>query len=348
MAEKVTVPNVPPRVNSIDLLPNQIYGAGCNPSKTDADKTEEDDADVEPHPVKSGGQNPTNMSNLPQQEPCKCIAIGIAVIIAAMLVMALIFVGIALYLNNNARDVQKPTQAVDTTHTSVNPVVNTSVNPVVNTSVNPVVNTSVNPVVNTSVNPVVNTSVNPVVNTSVNPVVNTYVNPVVNTYVNPVVNTTYTSFSPVVDTPDVSDNPDVDTPHTPHKPGVDTTYTPNHPAIYITYTPFRAVAVLSSTMPPHSTILPLEQTGVEQTGVEHEVSTNGVTEPASFMQKEAPKMNWRKDLRCGGRYTAENGKPAKCNPDGTNPCCSPGNWCGSSQYHCTCLGCVDYRKGKGL
>ncbi|KAI8507086.1 hypothetical protein Bbelb_155250 [Branchiostoma belcheri] len=306
MAEGITIPDVKPRVNAngcakdvrSDVSTNPFFGAGSNPSKPAADKTVEDDADVDPHPVKSGGENhdPTYIPNAPQQVSCKCTAIGIAVIIAALLTMSLIFVGIALYSNNNVRDVEKPTQAVNTPNTSVNLVVNTtytSVNPAVNTtytSVNPVVNTtytSVNPVVNTtytSVSPVVNTtytSVNLVVNTtytSVNSAVNTTY-----TSVNPVVNTTYTSVSPVVDTPDVSDNPIVDTPHTPHKPGADTfyksdhpqvktTYTPNHPAIYITYTPCPAVAM--PTISSHSTILPLEQTEV---GLE--VSTSGVTAP---------------------------------------------------------------------
>ncbi|KAI8507084.1 hypothetical protein Bbelb_155230 [Branchiostoma belcheri] len=59
----------------------------------------------------------------------------------------------------------------------------------------------------------------------------------------------------------------------------------------------------------------------------------------------APKMNWRKDWRCGGRYTAESGKPAECDPDSTTPCCSTGNWCGSSEDHCTCDGCVDFSDG---
>ncbi|XP_019633711.1 PREDICTED: C-type lectin domain family 4 member M-like isoform X2 [Branchiostoma belcheri] len=56
---------------------------------------------------------------------------------------------------------------------------------------------------------------------------------------------------------------------------------------------------------------------------------------------------WRKDYRCGGRYTTAGGIRAECNPDGHAPCCSPHNWCGSTAAHCDCAGCVDYRnKGK--
>ncbi|XP_066288979.1 uncharacterized protein [Branchiostoma lanceolatum] len=53
---------------------------------------------------------------------------------------------------------------------------------------------------------------------------------------------------------------------------------------------------------------------------------------------------FRKDYRCGQGYTAGNGNPAICNPAGHVPCCSPHKWCGSSPAHCTCPGCVDYRK----
>eukprot|EP00058_Branchiostoma_floridae_P004415 XP_002589903.1 hypothetical protein BRAFLDRAFT_81970 [Branchiostoma floridae] len=53
---------------------------------------------------------------------------------------------------------------------------------------------------------------------------------------------------------------------------------------------------------------------------------------------------WRDDLRCGAGYPAPNGQPAKCDPDGKYPCCSPGKWCGKTTDHCDCSGCVDYRE----
>eukprot|EP00058_Branchiostoma_floridae_P001425 XP_002586913.1 hypothetical protein BRAFLDRAFT_105135 [Branchiostoma floridae] len=53
---------------------------------------------------------------------------------------------------------------------------------------------------------------------------------------------------------------------------------------------------------------------------------------------------WRSDLRCGSSYPAPGANPGQCNPNSGTPCCSSGGWCGSSSAHCTCSGCVDYRK----
>ena len=36
-------------------------------------------------------------------------------------------------------------------------------------------------------------------------------------------------------------------------------------------------------------------------------------------------------------------RPAQCNPKGTSPCCSKFGFCGSSDDHCLCDGCADYR-----
>merc|ERR1712168_180072 len=38
-------------------------------------------------------------------------------------------------------------------------------------------------------------------------------------------------------------------------------------------------------------------------------------------------ITWRADHRCGSKFFL-NGKPAECNPDGVNPCCSKHGWCG--------------------
>ncbi|XP_078695922.1 uncharacterized protein LOC144924510 isoform X2 [Branchiostoma floridae x Branchiostoma belcheri] len=54
---------------------------------------------------------------------------------------------------------------------------------------------------------------------------------------------------------------------------------------------------------------------------------------------------WREDWRCGQGYPAENGDPAECHPHGVLPCCSSANWCGNTEAHCDCPGCVDYRTG---
>ncbi|KAI8507151.1 cytoplasmic pattern recognition receptor signaling pathway in response to virus [Branchiostoma belcheri] len=485
MAGNFTTPDVTARVNSnniakrirSDVFLNPVYGAGCNPSETDADKTVEDDSDAEPHPVKSGGQNPPNMPKLPQQASCKltrlvpplrtfkrstrfstsshnftvqipqCTGIGIALTIAAMLALAMITVGTWLYLSNNVRDVQKPTRAVvDTTYTPVHPNVDTTYTPghpnmgTTYTSVHPNVDTTYTPghpnmgttytpvhpnvdttytpgqpnmgTTYTSVHPNVDTSytpgqpnmgttytpVHPNVDTSytpghpnmgttytpVHPNVDTTYTPghpnmgttytpvhpnvgtsyttgqpimgttytsvhnnVGTTYTSdhPVVDTTYTLVYPNVDTTYTPDHPAVNTTNTPDHPVMDTTYPSVHPAVDTTYTLRRTVVTASANMSSHPTILPPDQTGLER-----EVSTNGVRAPASSSQKGpvAPTRKWRDDFRCGKGYPAENGKPAECDPDGKFPCCSPGNWCGNSKYHCDCSGCVDFRKGDWL
>ncbi|XP_077985473.1 uncharacterized protein LOC144440089 [Glandiceps talaboti] len=52
---------------------------------------------------------------------------------------------------------------------------------------------------------------------------------------------------------------------------------------------------------------------------------------------------WRADLRCGSAYPQSNGSPTQCNPDSVYYCCSDGGWCGSSQYHCDCKKCINYK-----
>ncbi|XP_065570729.1 myosin heavy chain, non-muscle-like isoform X3 [Artemia franciscana] len=60
---------------------------------------------------------------------------------------------------------------------------------------------------------------------------------------------------------------------------------------------------------------------------------------------------WRDDLRCGTNYDvttlfllSDNATVAKCNPDGQWPCCSNAGYCGWTQDHCECKGCIDYRE----
>ncbi|KAI8489900.1 hypothetical protein Bbelb_322610 [Branchiostoma belcheri] len=55
-------------------------------------------------------------------------------------------------------------------------------------------------------------------------------------------------------------------------------------------------------------------------------------------------QRWRtNDLRCGPGFVAPDGNMAECGPKNINPCCSWAGWCGSTDNHCTCTKCVDYR-----
>merc|ERR1719369_1194835 len=49
---------------------------------------------------------------------------------------------------------------------------------------------------------------------------------------------------------------------------------------------------------------------------------------------------WRPDYRCGPKYPLDDGvTPAQCQ---WSPCCSDFGWCGNSDSHCTCSGCIRY------
>merc|ERR1712117_819816 len=50
----------------------------------------------------------------------------------------------------------------------------------------------------------------------------------------------------------------------------------------------------------------------------------------------------RADARCGPEYPSYGGgKPTQCDPFGKWPCCSPGNWCGNTYWHCKCDTCTN-------
>jgi hypothetical protein len=49
----------------------------------------------------------------------------------------------------------------------------------------------------------------------------------------------------------------------------------------------------------------------------------------------------RDDNRCGTLFPLPSGQASQCHP-GREPCCSDSGWCGSSEQHCNCDGCVDY------
>jgi len=61
---------------------------------------------------------------------------------------------------------------------------------------------------------------------------------------------------------------------------------------------------------------------------------------------------WRSDGRCGKGFNNDMGTPGQCNPEASanreGPCCSSVNWCGNSDAHCKCDGCVDYSAIKPL
>ncbi|XP_078666203.1 uncharacterized protein LOC144908469 isoform X3 [Branchiostoma floridae x Branchiostoma belcheri] len=57
--------------------------------------------------------------------------------------------------------------------------------------------------------------------------------------------------------------------------------------------------------------------------------------------KEA-NLRWRQDLRCGANFPAPGGGPGECDPESCFPCCSQYGYCGNTDDHCMCGGCVDY------
>jgi len=59
-------------------------------------------------------------------------------------------------------------------------------------------------------------------------------------------------------------------------------------------------------------------------------------------RKSVAQVTWRSDGRCGSAYPLANGAPSICNPNGGHRCCSPYNWCGITDAHCTCSNCKDF------
>jgi len=52
---------------------------------------------------------------------------------------------------------------------------------------------------------------------------------------------------------------------------------------------------------------------------------------------------YRSDGHCGPGYSTEDGSMAECDPNSEYWCCSEHGFCGSSQEHCYCDTCVNYR-----
>ena len=67
----------------------------------------------------------------------------------------------------------------------------------------------------------------------------------------------------------------------------------------------------------------------------------------SFKLDRSEVTLYRKDGRCGGEFPTEEGIPSQCDPEAQGnergPCCSNAAWCGNSDAHCNCEGCIDYR-----
>ncbi|KAI8510905.1 hypothetical protein Bbelb_118210 [Branchiostoma belcheri] len=57
---------------------------------------------------------------------------------------------------------------------------------------------------------------------------------------------------------------------------------------------------------------------------------------------------WRADLRCGPDFPAPGAASGECDPVSFTPCCSLSGFCGSTEKHCKCEGCVDFRTGSGV
>ena len=51
----------------------------------------------------------------------------------------------------------------------------------------------------------------------------------------------------------------------------------------------------------------------------------------------------RVDGKCGASFPLADGSPAECNAASNDYCCSEWGFCGSTDLHCKCEKCVNYR-----
>ncbi|XP_019628305.1 PREDICTED: uncharacterized protein LOC109472881 isoform X1 [Branchiostoma belcheri] len=79
-------------------------------------------------------------------------------------------------------------------------------------------------------------------------------------------------------------------------------------------------------------------------GVEH-CDCPGCVDYRFFRQNGS---RWRADLRCGPDFPAPGAASGECDPVSFTPCCSLSGFCGSTEKHCKCEGCVDFRTGSGV
>merc|ERR1719247_532862 len=77
-------------------------------------------------------------------------------------------------------------------------------------------------------------------------------------------------------------------------------------------------------------------------GAETKAETKSEVAPAPAA-KTAGEVTWRKDFKCGPLHPNAYHEEATCDPGSEYPCCAPSGWCGVSQEHCQCMGCMDYR-----
>ena len=98
-------------------------------------------------------------------------------------------------------------------------------------------------------------------------------------------------------------------------------------------------------LPGKSRVTPLVLIMISTHIVYSQQNTPNSTPPCIFTAKL-----WKDGGRCGPGNLLDDGvTPAQCNPTGVYPCCSPNGWCGNTNAHCNCAGCVDYsgRYGEG-
>ena len=60
------------------------------------------------------------------------------------------------------------------------------------------------------------------------------------------------------------------------------------------------------------------------------------------------KIRYEQVLRCGPlwpawNFTSDLGPDGECDPNSPSHCCSPSGFCGFSDEHCKCEGCIDFR-----
>eukprot|EP00933_Yihiella_yeosuensis_P043733 TRINITY_DN3864_c0_g1_i4.p1 TRINITY_DN3864_c0_g1~~TRINITY_DN3864_c0_g1_i4.p1 ORF type:complete len:972 (+),score=148.05 TRINITY_DN3864_c0_g1_i4:120-2918(+) len=72
-------------------------------------------------------------------------------------------------------------------------------------------------------------------------------------------------------------------------------------------------------------------------------SRHGSGASSSSGSKSTLTSLWRDDKKCGKNAPLlPDGRKVECDPKGDMPCCSSIGWCGSTQSHCNCKGCINY------
>jgi len=95
-----------------------------------------------------------------------------------------------------------------------------------------------------------------------------------------------------------------------------------------------------------------EDSGAYRCVVETAYGQMSKTFHLEMLAEDDPEVDWRWDSRCGRNepilgITPRRGyavPDARCDGEGTYPCCSDHGWCGFSADHCDCSGCIDYSR----